>query len=432
MPVSAPTAAGAPTAAPGWRRLAGAIPRSAWFVADQGVVSLANFAAPVLVGRFAGQQQLGYYVLGLSIYIVANALARSLVWTAYTKRLHETEKADHARLTGSATAHLVVYALAAAGVAVLVAGLVAWFGPADLAIVIAVVAGASILMLLREHVRRLCMARLDFAGVLGFDTVVAATQVGLLVALAFAGRLTAATAIMALAASASLSIGWMLLSRRAIRVEPSRLLADWRANWGTSKWLTAAATSATIGNQGYRWALPALTSLAELGRLGAGQLVVQVTNPIVIGLSNFLGPMTAKVLSDEGLKGLWRYTCRVSVLMLAGIVVFVGLVAWLGLPAIQWLLGDAAEGVTVTLLVTLAAGALSEALLVPIQAATVNRGRADLLFKTALTRLAVNITIGFGLVAAYGAEAIGVGVLLGSLVALVWQWTAFAEGVRRA
>ena len=41
------------------------------------------------------------------------------------------------------------------------------------------------------------------------------------------------------------------------------------------------------------------------------------------------------------------------------------------------------------------------------------------MFKTALLRLAVNATLGFGLVGVFGAEAIGVGMLLGSAVVFV-------------
>ena len=93
-------------------------------------------------------------------------------------------------------------------------------------------------------------------------------------------------------------------------------------------------------------------------------------------------------------------------------------------------LGKAAEGVTTLLLVTLTAGLLSEALLIPIEYAMVNLGRTRLMFNTAIVRLVVNTSIGFGLVGLYGAEAIGVGMLLGSLVALAWQWAVFYEEAR--
>ncbi|MEN0111367.1 MAG: hypothetical protein AAF805_11655, partial [Planctomycetota bacterium] len=207
---------------------------------------------------------------------------------------------------------------------------------------------------------------------------------------------------------------------------------DWRVSWAVSKWLAAGAASVQLGNQGYRWLLAVVASVAELGRLGAAQVVVQVTNPLVIGVSNYLGPVSAKVYAAGGHSALWRFTLRCTLVMGAAIGVFLLLVAAAGLPAVAAVFGDAASGVTTALLVTLAAGALSEALLIPIEFASVNRGRTRLMFHTALVRLAVNATLGFGLVGLFGAEAIGVGMLLGSGVALGWQWWDFAAEGRRA
>lgn len=426
------TAASSPVERSRIQRVLGAVPAGFWFVADQGVVSLANFAIPVLVGRYGGQQQLGFYTLGLSIYIVANALARSLVWTAYTKDIHKRDSEGKKTFTGSATIHLAIYAAVVAALMLVAMGIAAAMGQASLAVLFCTLAPTLVFMLTREHVRRLSMARLDYTGILLFDISVAVLQVGLMLALAYSGRMTATGAFGLVAASAALSLGWLTANRQLLKFDWKEVRNDWRANWKTSKWLSSAAASATIGNQGYRWVLPALTSLAELGRLGAAQAIVQVTNPIVIGLSNYLGPLTAKINSEKGLIPLWRFTVRVTLQLIAAGVVFVTLVGFFGVRAASWLLQDAAEGVSVLLLITLAMAMVSEALLMPIQAASVNRGRAQLIYKSALLRLAVNLTLGFGLVGAFGAEGIGVGVALGGLLALVWQWIVFAKEVRHA
>lgn len=395
-------------------------------------MSLANFTVPVLVGRYAGQQELGYYTLGLSVYVVVNALARSLVWTAYTKELHTRPERERASYTGSATAHLALYATAVALAMLVAAGAAFALGAGGVAGLFLVLAPVLALMLAREHVRRVSMAQLAYVGVFAFDAAVGALQVGLLVWLATSGQMSANAAFGAVAVSASLSLVWMLANRGAARFDARQAIADWRSNWGTSKWLSSAAAAVTLGNQGYRWVLPALTSVAELGRLGAAQLVVQVSNPIVIGLSNYLSPVTAELLASKGLKELWAFTLQVTLKLAAVGLAFVTLVGVAGVPVVCWLLQDAAEGVSRTLLVTLSLGLLSEALLMPIQAATVNRGRAKLLYKAAMVRLAVNLTLGIALVGALGAEGIGLGVAAGGLVALVWQWAAFAEDVRRA
>lgn len=405
--------------------------RGVWVFADQAIVSLANFAAPILVGRCGGQVELGRFALGFSVYLFALGMGRALIWTAYTSRLPHEQDARRAGLTGSATAHVAGFLLALTGSLMLVAAIAAASGAVWLAGLMLVLAPCAAAMLVREHVRRVCLARLAVREVLIFDVAVSAVQLALLGWLAYRGTITATTAFGSLAAAALLGVGWLAWRRRWWSIEAGDAVRDWRDSWSVSRWLAAGAASVQLGNQGYRWLLAAVASVAELGRLGAAQVVVQVTNPLVIGVSNYLGPVSAGVFAAGGVRELWRFTVRCTLAMVAAIGMFLLLVAATGVPAITAVFGPASEGVTTLLLVTLAAGALSEALLIPVEYASVNRGRTRLMFHTALVRLAVNGSLGFALVGLYGAEAIGVGMLLGSGVALGWQWWDFAAEVRR-
>lgn len=409
-----------------------AIPAGLWVFADQGIVSLANFAAPILVGRYAGQEELGFFALGFSVYLFAMGLARAMVWTAFTRRTHQLNPEQRPSCAGSATVHLALFLAASMLVILATAGVTAAMGYPRYAMLLAVVAPCTAALLIREHVRRLDLARMAFLEVFGFDSVVCVAQVLLLAWLASTDRMSAAMAFASLATTSLLAVPWMLMRRGSWRISWSDVLTDWRASWSITKWLTGGATAVLLGNQGYRWLLSAVASIAELGRLGAAQVVVQLTNPLVIGGSNYLGPTSAKVLADHGIHGLWRFTIRTTAWMLAAIVGFLILVASAGLPLVQLVFQDAAAGVTTRLLVLFSAGVLSEALLIPIEYASVNLGRARLMFQTALLRLAINVSLGFGLVGVFGAEAIGVGMLLGSLVAIGWQWAAFAREVRCA
>lgn len=396
-------------------------------------MSLANFAAPILVGRYGGQEELGFFALGFSIYMFAIGMARATVWTAFTRRTQQLEPAERPACAGSATVHLGVFLAAALLTTLAVAAALAAIGYPQYATLLAIVAPCTAALLVREHVRRLDLARLAFREVFAFDLVVATAQVLLLAWLASSGRMSATTAFLSLATTSLLAIPWMLFRRAGSwRIVWADVLPDWSASWSITKWLTGGATAVLLGNQGYRWLLSAIASIAELGRLGAAQVVVQLTNPLVIGGSNYLGPTSAKVLADEGVAGLWRFTVRTSGVMLAAILGFLTLVATAGLPFVQLIFQDAAEGVTTRLLVLFSAGALSEALLIPIEFASVNLGHGRLMFHTAIIRLAINGTLGFGLVGVFGAEAIGVGMLLGSSVAIGWQWAAFAREARGA
>lgn len=408
------------------------VPSGLWVFIDQGIVSLANFAAPVLVGNRSGQEELGYFMLGFSIYLFAIGLGRAMVWTAFTRRCPQLPVEERPAYAGSATVHVMAYIALAMSVVLAVAAIAAALGAASYAGLLVVAAPCIGAMLLREHARRLDLARHDFFEVFSFDSVVSAAQVLLLGWLAWSGRLTATTAFLSLAATSLLAVPWFLLRRDTWVVEWERVIPDWQDNWSITKWLTGGGAAVLLGKEGYSWLLSAAFTIAELGRLGAGRIVVQATNPLVIGGSNYLGPVSARVLAEDGIKGLWRYTVRTTGLMALAIGAFLTVVAFFGLPIVQAVMAKSSAGVTRTLLLTYSAGVLSEALLIPIEYASVNLGRARLMFNTAIVRLLVNVSIGFGLVGVFGAEAIGIGMLLGSAVALFWQWAAFAAEVRRA
>ncbi|QDV73374.1 lipopolysaccharide biosynthesis protein [Botrimarina mediterranea] len=414
----------------GGRRAIDMVPRGLWVFIDQAVVSLANFAAPIAVGRSAGQEELGYFVLGFSIYLFTLGLARAMVWTAFTRRTPQLDVADRPAYAGSATVHLLVFAAVSCGLTLLVATGAWALGYRLYAWLLTLVGPCAAAMLLREHVRRLGLARFDFFDVFLFDAVVSIAQVLLLVWIAVRGTVCANDAFLALAVTSMLAVPWLLLKSGAWRIDWRRVIPDWNENWSITKWLAGGATAVLLGKEGYNWLLSVIASIAELGRLGAARVIVQMTNPLVIGVSNYLGPVSAKVHADNGVAGLWRYTVRTTAVMASSIGAFLLGVAVVGVPIVQLIFGKAAEGVTTLLLVTLTAGLLSEALLIPIEYAMVNLGRTRLMFKTAIMRLVVNGSIGFGLVGLFGAEAIGVGMLLGSLVALAWQWAAFAQEAR--
>ncbi|MEQ8846249.1 hypothetical protein [Botrimarina sp.] len=430
---TAPTAvAPGPTASPLVKRSAAAAPKSSWAFADQAIVSLANFAAVVLVGRFGGQEQLGFFTLGVSLYLFALGLGRAVVWTTYTQR-HAGLGPDQRRLAaGSATVHLIGFAAATCLAILACAGAASAAGLGAYAAALAGVGPFAAAMLLREHVRRLGLARLQLREVLAFDTLVAVAQLAALGWLAWSGRMSAPAAYGAMAAASLLAVPWMAARRTGWGVDWRRVAPDWRASWATSKWLTGGGLAVLLGKQGYVWLLPAVASVAELGTFGAAQVIVQVTNPILLGGQNYLGPASAKVLAEGGVGALWRFTIRVSLAMAAAIAAYLVGVGLLGLPVVQGVFGETANQVSTLLLVSIAAGALSEAMLIPIEFASINLGRARLMAMTAVVRLAINATVGFALVAAYGAVAIGVGLLAGSLVALAWQWRSFAREARHA
>lgn len=431
--MSIPVATAAPATAPAktkWRAVLSA--NACWVFADQGTASLANFFASVVVGRYAGQTQLGLYALAMSAYLMTFSLAKAMVWTPYTRQLAYLAPHERATYTGSVTAHLLAIAAAAGFVLLAVAGVLDAVGQPGVACILRWSAPFSAMVLLREHVRRVCLARMAAAEAFFFNAAVSALQVGGLVWLVSSGKVSALRGLAIIGGASVLAALWIAWRRDVVVIDPRRIVADWRQNWSLSKWLTGGAMAVEFGNQGYRWLLPALTSLQELGRLTSAQSIVAVANPILFGVSNFLGPVTARVHASQGTPGLWKHTIRSTAVLGSAIAIVLLGLAIFGRLVVVSLFGDAAEGVTTALLVTLGAGMLSQILLIPIEFASLQLHKGRLLLQTALMRLAVNATLGVALVTQMGADGMGWGMLAGSALALAWQWASFARETGRA
>src|SRR4051812_40178661 len=93
-------------AAPGARlRAAG---RGGLALVAQALVSGMNFGTSLLVGRFAGPDELGVYSLGFTLVVVAMSFQDSLVSSPYTVYGNRLEGEDRSRLAGAALAQLVM------------------------------------------------------------------------------------------------------------------------------------------------------------------------------------------------------------------------------------------------------------------------------------------------------------------------------------
>lgn len=407
----------------GLQRLVTSVPKGVWVFADQAIASLANFTTTVFVGRCAGQEQLGFYILAYSLYLTALGLAKAMVWTPYTKQVNHIEEQNKSTFAGSSTAHLVLFALLFTAVILLI-GSIVYFATSftSLGKLLLVLAPCGALMLLREHVRRLCLASLSSLEVCFFDLAVVLVQVGGLVWLASNEQLSAMTAYLAVGIACSLSISWLYLRNNRVVFQRDRLWHDWLLNWDLSKWLTGGALSVLIGRQGYNWLLPALTNMAELGKLGSAQGVIQIANPLVLGVANYLGPVSARIHAKEGVKGLYRCTIRSTLMIGSFAIVLLLIVGFFGESIVQLVYAEAANGVTQTLLLTLGFGLMTEVLIVPVEFASVNRGRGRLMMYSAILRLLINLTIGVFLVWLYGAIGIGIGITIGCVLAMAWHW----------
>lgn len=402
--------------------------RASMAMFDQGIVSGASFAATVMVGRVCGEEPLGLYSLGFTLLILIRGVQESLVLTPYTIRMARLPARRRPSYAGSALVHSGLTALASM-VALAAGGLAlsAAIGLPRLTAVLAMLAIMLPLMLLREVARRFSFAELRLGRAVQIDAAAAVCQLSLVAWLAAAGRLSAVAAMAALGAACGVSgATWLARSARGFVVRRNRIASDWRRNWSLGRWIFAEQMCGTANSYSLHWLLALLLGAAATGEFAAAMAVVSLSNPLIIGLGNLLGPSTARALAAGGMpqmrRLIWSFTWRIAGSML----LFCLLMAICGNTALTALYGPAyaGHGLALTLLAAaLAVNALGMGADSGLRAA----GRPRETFTASLLALLVTLGAGMCLAPRCGIVGAGCAVLAGNLVGTAARWWAFAR-----
>jgi O-antigen/teichoic acid export membrane protein len=408
--------------------LDGTAGRGAVALCDQCVVSGTSFLTTVAVGRLAGVGELGLYALGFAVLVMTAAAHEALLWTPLAVFANRRDE-DRRACFGDA---LLLQALAAAAgliVLALIAG-AASFGPASAATtgVLWALAAALPAYLFRELARRVLLAELRVVAVTVFDVSVAALQVGGLVALHQAGRLSAASALLVLGAAGVLpSAIWFARSRAQFDPEWSRLARAGRRYWVFGKWLCAGQVAAVARNYSIHYLLAVMLGAAATGVYAACSSVVMFANPLVLGLGSLLVPKAAQVLADEGHTGVRRVVRKTTWLLGAAMAAMCLAIILTGDLSVRLLYGDEAAG-----------GAESGAVLAALALATfaaalgfgANNGlwaieRPDVSFRAGMAGLLVTLPAAALLGWWFGVTGAAVGSAVGMAVTSIGQMMGF-------
>jgi len=402
-----------------------------WTLLDQGIVSAANFATTLIIGRTSAEQ-LGLYVLGFTIVIALVNAQSSIINFAYTVYSPRLEDDARARYTGSTLVHQGCYgALVITGLAV--AG---WAVPRDmteegLAPVLSALAGVILFLLLREYARQVSFARLRAKTALAVDCFIAAVQVGGLLLLAWYGRLTARTAWMVIGSGAGLAVlAWLFAHRRLFAIHLAHIVPDFRKNWSFSRWILAYSLAYLASTQLYPWILNFFHGKTETGIYGACTGVIFLANPFLLGMGNFLGPKTSHAYAEEGVAALRRVVNKATAFFAATMGVFCLIMFTAGPYLVMFLFGDAYAGQHWPIAL-LALAQLAWAFTIPANFGLNALERPDVSFKGLLLAVGVTLTLGVYLVYALGIVGVAAGMLAGNTAACLFTRAVFSRQMNR-
>lgn len=400
---------------------------------DQAFVSGTNFLTTVILGRVCLRHELGLYAMGFSLLLMLMGVSRALVWMPYITHAPHRAGRRLDRYTGSVTVHMAVFCLLTAlglAVAAALTGLSA--SGAELSGLLGVLAVAAALMLSREYVRRVYLARLDVLWALVFDVGLAGLQLAGLGILVLGGLLSARGAYGVIALACGLgAAGWLLVMRHRLRIRRRQVWVDWRRNWKSARWMFPAALITVAGGNVYPWILALFHGAVSVGAFTAAQGVIFFANPLLLGMCNFFGPFAAHTYARGGVHRLSRAVWWSTLGLLAVMGLFCAVVSVWGGELVQLIYGPryAGQGEVVRALAYLQ---LAQAAGIPVSFGLLALHRADYELKTAVIQLAVTFTLGLWCVERFGAAGVGYAGLVGCLAAVVLQWFAFRRIVHHA
>lgn len=336
---------GAVPAAPRFDRRAAAR-GGALAVLDQMAVSGTNFLTGVLVGRACGQEELGYYALGVTLLVLLASVQESLVTVPYTvfrARLRGRRRDEYAGRV--LIQHSAFALLAATGMALAAAlcggvrGELAW-----------VVAAVVPLVLLREFCRRLGFAHDRIVGVLALDLAVAALQLGALAWLAYRGWLTASLAFAAVGlVCGAVALVCLVLVRGDLALRRRRVGREVGRHWAFGRWVAAGQLVGVVHGYAIHWLLVLMIGPAATGVFAACMTVLLLSNPFVLALGNLLGPWTARARAEGGAAAVRRVVVWSALGLTAVMGAFFGVIAVVGGTVVELLYGPGYAGHEITL-----------------------------------------------------------------------------------
>ncbi|HEY2826131.1 MAG TPA: polysaccharide biosynthesis C-terminal domain-containing protein [Pirellulales bacterium] len=411
--------------------------KSALALIDQGIVSGVNFLTIVLLRRTtsgsveSAEHQLGLYQLGFSILLLAACAQNSLISTPYAVFGNRLQGNERKKYAGSTLIHQGILSALIFGILLVVGGVLStgWMESSFDGVAIAL-AGMIPFLLIREFVRRVAFIHLQVVSALLLDLVVAALQLGGLLALKYSGHLTAVTTFCVMGGACAVAgFAALFLLRQHFTIGRINPWHDLRLSWSFGKWSFAAQVLYLGIAYSPPWMLAIFSGTEATGRFAVGMSLVMIANPLLIGLYNYLGPQAIYALNADGLAALRRLTLRIAVIVTALVSLLYAVLILFGGTLLVAFFGAKLHGQEEVVSI-LALNMLAYAMSISAENGLTALNRPTAIFWSNASGLALIIVAGCFLIRSHGIVGAALSSLLGAIVAAGLKITWFYRATR--
>jgi O-antigen/teichoic acid export membrane protein len=259
---------------------------SAWGLADQALMSAANFLTMVILARELTTTGFGSFVLAYTALLLANGLQGALIAQPHNVLGQARAGSAYSTYTRSTAAAQLGFATVL-GAAALVAALIAALVAPSVAYLLLALSPAAFAWQFQEFVRRVLYTEHRFRAAFATDAISYGGQATGLVVLAATDRLSGPAALLVVAGTSLLgALFGGILIRESLRGRVER--AFLRENWAFGKWLGAANVVSWLSGPFYLYLAALLIGAVGAAALKAAQVILGPLNAFELFLQTVL------------------------------------------------------------------------------------------------------------------------------------------------
>lgn len=402
-------------------------------LADQGIVSSTNFLTSLAVARLCGKAELGIYLLAWTVTQMVSEIVTALIITPYNVISPTLSIGEQARYRGSVFLHqFILSAIVSPSL------IIAWFylrrmpTTQQLSGLLCLLSALIFVFVLKEFSRRMFFAHLHMLSVTVADTTACTLQLVLIGIMGFNRSLNAEIAFVVIALASFIPVSaWLLANRTHLVIKCSIAVEDFRRNWDIAGWIVGSGVLWAGAMYAYPWLLIWMCGPSTTGAWAACYGLVALSNPVLLGFGNYLGPKICLLYGQKGVSAMRLYVWRSS-LTFALLLAPLGAAAWfLGSDLVRHLYGSAFTGYTIAIRV-LAVNVLIQGAVFSFSRGLFSLQRADLDLAVNVIAILLLFLLGVPLVRSFGVTGAAFGLALTNGATALIRAVVFARATRNA
>lgn len=324
------------------RLFAGQSAREGYLAAiDQGLISLANFTATVILARDVSPTALGVYGVGFTTLRLVRSIQEGLTIQPLNTFGAPMDRDEFKRYASATTLIQIALAILSSAIVALVGWIVTQSGNDTAGPALFSLWPAFLWWQLQEYIRRMLYTRGQVLGAVINTAIANGVRLALLLFWAQQDSLTGIGGLTAIGLGALVAlVPGVWQTRHFFTRQLLDLRTAWQRNWNFGRFMLGASLSNWVSVEFYPVLTAGMISFAAAGAYRAIQNLVQPVQLLLRAMDTFMTPRAAKTYHQGGfnsLNGLLRKTYQIFAGPVLGLL---ALAIVFRVPLLEWLYGD--------------------------------------------------------------------------------------------